>query len=867
MIIIDFRILITVILVCTATVLPAQDFDKYKKQQQEAFAKLKQQQEDELNQLRKTYNAYVKKRNDEFAKFVENSWKTFNALKGDERPRFPKPDSIPVHEKRETQNIPLKIPSSLEEDDANQKLLQENEPIQLPKTDKPEPDNLILVDFTFYNQPIGVAADPDLASLDWNELSKEKIADVLRIISDNDYGYLLDQLYAYKELFNLNDWGFLQLTDSLSQKLTNKNKNFSRIVTWGLMNYAGYKVKIGLNKERCYLMIASLQKLYGVYKLDSSAEKYYILDFNGDQIGTYEYEFEGAVRNFDFKITRPLNLENAIVSNSNENDSAKIPAQHVIVNKNVIDFYKTYPRVDFSIYFNAPMSAVTRNSLFEQLIPQMEGKPELEKVEFLLNYVQTNFKYQTDREQFNQEKFFFPEELFYYPYSDCEDRSALFIYLVKTLIKKEVVALHYFDHMATAVALFDEPKGEYIEYNNRYFTVCDPTFTNAPVGIGMPAYRKYTPEIIPVQGDFSKEEIIAQHWEKLISGGAVKSSRQNSVSDARGNCFLAGTFKNKLSIQDKTIHTGSNEVNAFVVCFSPNDEVLWLKNIDYGTFNFCNGIMHRNDQVFVSINSIGYKGNNSNITCNAYGNDGNLAWTNSAAVDSSFLSEDMVKSYSFGFDGTMLSDKNIFPGNQIFNSGLFFSNNRIVANIDFRSSPGLKKEDIAVSSYSELGVFDLLKKRYNEYLENSCERYTAAVLAVFKVLKQNGMQLKGSDLCSMLENNNPEIAEKNSDLVENLRKVKYFVNENGRIILRTLDGKKIQFFKMYFSDNASVVIRDVNQQKTKIECLSGVQVGNTLIKFPLNYISVDMPNGNFLFDYGSDNSKSNVNLREDILKI
>ena len=65
--------------------------------------------------------------------------------------------------------------------------------------------------------------------------------------------------------------------------------------------------------------------------------------------------------------------------------------------------------------------------------------------------MQTAFDYKTDGDQFGYEKPFFVDELFYYPYSDCEDRAVLYSYLVRTLMGLDVVLLEYPNHMATAV--------------------------------------------------------------------------------------------------------------------------------------------------------------------------------------------------------------------------------------------------------------------------------------------------------------------------------------------------------------------------------------------------------------------------------
>ena len=75
----------------------------------------------------------------------------------------------------------------------------------------------------------------------------------------------------------------------------------------------------------------------------------------------------------------------------------------------------------------------------------------MDAVNVLLRFVQTGFSYLTDSEQFGREKFMFPEETLSYPYSDCEDRSFLFAYLVSSLLGLDVIGLDYPGHVATAV--------------------------------------------------------------------------------------------------------------------------------------------------------------------------------------------------------------------------------------------------------------------------------------------------------------------------------------------------------------------------------------------------------------------------------
>lgn len=90
---------------------------------------------------------------------------------------------------------------------------------------------------------------------------------------------------------------------------------------------------------------------------------------------------------------------------------------------------------------------------------------------------------------FGVERSLFPDETFYYPYSDCEDRAILYSVLVRELLGLDVVLVHYPEHIATAVA-FDEPvTGDYFEMDGRKFTVCDPTYINADIGMAMTQFK------------------------------------------------------------------------------------------------------------------------------------------------------------------------------------------------------------------------------------------------------------------------------------------------------------------------------------------------------------------------------------------
>ena len=105
-------------------------------------------------------------------------------------------------------------------------------------------------------------------------------------------------------------------------------------------------------------------------------------------------------------------------------------------------------------------------------------------IDYLMRFTRYAFLYENDEENFGKEKRLSPEETLFSKYSDCDDRAALFFYLVKEIYNVPMIALLYPTHITMAVQ-FDTPVGgDPIVYKGKTYSICEPTPQKEDLGIG-----------------------------------------------------------------------------------------------------------------------------------------------------------------------------------------------------------------------------------------------------------------------------------------------------------------------------------------------------------------------------------------------
>lgn len=491
---------------------------------------------------KKDYQKFLSEEDKNFVEFLQKDWKEFQLFHGLKFDDKPKPVKIPVFEppkgspgktEKEKQGNLEQPPEQESKETPGTQPGQSKEPAQpaekipgaptpklnaeTPRQPVPKPvstgeilkidpiKNSKQITIDYFGTGKQILLDPGLKIDFAGEINNKSIGDFWGMMGSKNYPDLLKQLSYFKDQMQLNDWGYCVMLNKIGEELYPKSRNQKHLFIWFMLNKSGYKAKVGLIGGSVFLFIPTNNKLYGVpyFTATGESQKQYVINFDNlessisGSLYTYDGDYAASVKILDMNIYQPPaigdNIKEVELSFYYEGQKYIVPVHY---NKSIIDFYEYYPYSNLDVYFNSAVSEETKESLIKSLVAVIKDKSMPTAANMLLRFVQTAFEYKTDQPNFGREKPLFREETIYYPYSDCEDRSILFSYLVKNLLNLEVIGLDYPGHIATAVKFNVDVPGDYLDYKGKKFTICDPTYINAYIGMCMPDYKNAKLEAI-----------------------------------------------------------------------------------------------------------------------------------------------------------------------------------------------------------------------------------------------------------------------------------------------------------------------------------------------------------------------------------
>ncbi len=462
---------------------------------QDDYEAWKSQQELEMKK-------FISEQDKAFADFLENNWWEFETFKANKVDTIPKPVEIPEVE-----------PKRIEQIEVTNKIKEIKVPPKMQIEEKEQKDCLVTVELTedprininYLGLPLELNYQSKIDIELQTPINEKSIADFWYSISNIDHTTLFAQTKDYREQLKLNDWGFCLLLNEITKEVSGDSENLARLLLWFMLTKSGYEAKVGYAEDNVYLLLPCKNSIYGVSYVVIDDKKFYTLSFDKKQqlnisINTYDGKYPNADDLIDLSIKDSPKVKSTLIEKElkfkYEDQEYSIP---VTYNQTTAEYFKNYPQTDLEVYFKAPLSDEATYSLTVGLKPILEGRTEADAANILLRFVQTAFQYKTDGDQFGTEKSLFSDETLFYPYSDCEDRSIIFAYLISNILDLNVIGLDYPGHISTAVHFQNELSGDKVMYNATNFMVCDPTYINANIGMAMPKFKEVQPKIIDLQ--------------------------------------------------------------------------------------------------------------------------------------------------------------------------------------------------------------------------------------------------------------------------------------------------------------------------------------------------------------------------------
>jgi len=309
------------------------------------------------------------------------------------------------------------------------------------------------------------------------------------------YQLAIIEMTSYKNAHSQDDWLFYQLIRSTAEKISPKATNYQQytLLKWFLLLKTGYNASISTCGQKLLLMVQSNDDVYeqpGFIKNNRpficlNYHDYDYIDFASEKFREVPVPIEDSLNPFTFKITRlpNFNVTDYEVKSFQFDYGETAYKLNVPVTAQVKKIFANYPIVDYATYFNIPISSITERSLVTLLKEVVDKLSQKQGVDYLMRFTRHAFQYQTDTKIFGKEKRLSPEQTLLYDYSDCEDRAALFFFLVKEIYNLPMIVLSYPDHITIAIH-FDKPVGKPLLYKGEVYSVCEATPQRADLKIG-----------------------------------------------------------------------------------------------------------------------------------------------------------------------------------------------------------------------------------------------------------------------------------------------------------------------------------------------------------------------------------------------
>lgn len=841
-----------------------QEYRKFLDEIQKDFDSMEERSHSEfesfLDSINKEYFRLIKEAEKEFSDLLKGSFREYISERPEELPEVIKPEQISDYKRSPEVQIDV--------DSTGRAAAFTEEPQILFLPGHPAEKSsgtLIAASLKFLDTVFTVRFDPKL-----REISDVSHPDPLVI--KNCYDFLLKTGYqqVLKEIaflcdqFNLNDWDYYCLLNEFSVSIYGE-PNAQKILAWFLLIESGYKARIGYFNDNLFVLLASDQTLYNIPWFNINGERYYSINCDAEKISTYDAEYFKGNKYLNVFHSKPLLVEGKKVERTItfpfEGKDNSISLEY---DQNTVDYYSDFPGMDVDYYFALPVSRAFKESVENKIAPFLSNKSRSEALQFLLSLVQYGFRYKTDAEQFSKEKYLVPEEMLYYNYTDCDDRTIFFSYLVHSLLDVDVIALDFNGHICSAVDVSNtEIKGDFT-YENKEFLVCDPTYVGAPPGVLLPEYQVKNAKIIDYRKNLDKYHFSKQIWESLISDGLLQAdnSGYNIVTNGSG-IFLTGMTSKNRNHEGENNLSDTGGVTTFVAGLDTLNKPLWIKTFKGSATNtgYC---ITKSEEDYLYV--FGYfKDTLAVDTCKIISQgtgsfylakldlSGNAYWLRNIRLPADSSSQGITAVFSAAGELKYYMPNDHFPHKENYILDVDASGYCYI----YAMTPGVGPGEELNKYFADGGDFDLVSYLIsgNENLiKQNFPKSVSLLYTLFQYVSNKGAVIQGASLVKAVSAVYGNMKADYQVLYSEVDKISEIINDDGITWIKTVDQQPVTIRHLQAVHDSRIKLSFINGN-AKIDVLYGIKRGNGNIWNNVNYIMVDKNTGQVTLDYDNQYQK------------
>ena len=741
----------------------------------------------------------------------------------------------------------------------------------LPRLRKPEytTSNPQKLSIKFYGNNIAITYDKLLTLPVKKLLSSETIADYWNKFSVGNSQHLINQLMTYKDRLGMNEWGYFLLVKYCSNALYPKDESGGTLLTWALMVRSGYDVKIGYNQLGNSILYRTASKIFGVPKVIINQLEYYIdQPISAFPITSYTPVHSGATGSIHLMINQSLNFQGEVLVKKFQFPWDKKAYEfNLKYNPEVIRFLEEYPQTDPFICFNAPFTALSKESLWKQIKPVLAGMRSEEGAAFLQQFVQKSFSYCSFNDMYGYDRFMFPEELLFKDQSNDKGKSLLFAWMITNLLGQKAALVEFPGFYSVAISLGQLMDGDNYLVDGKSFTIADPTFNNAPLGLVMKDFYPLKPLVSLLKS--ASEEINDQEkiWKLALNFGAQRSgSGKDYLKDESGNSYITGY------LTERTVNQLVLAPIPFIAKFNENNSMAWvlkfnadgrafgleLKQLDKNEFYLagsfrgkleCNGISQQTTST------------DPDLFFAQFNRNGEIEWMSKSGLDD--LEEDTNSFYivKISRSGDILSTTLANEDERTGLTGFRESSPEGLCYVASRyQTTGLEKETGGAIPKANI-LFRQNLKRMNQL---GLEQSTAYLSSIFNSVLSPGNQLSVAELEALNQNMTGMESNTMVNLKETLANFKTIKNKDGIIEINTVNSLPVKISSFRISGNSHVKIIPLDNNDLKIKVIDGIEFDSGIFKEKINSLILEKSSGNLLIDLGKDHQTISRNLKHEL---